>query len=150
MSGYTQESVRKLIAGSKRANEMKWKIEFVFRFIVGCTRAEVESVFLVSKGLPKNEVIFRFLMGEISGYLYVLIFRKNKRDMSINLTPQDNEAGYDRDQKIFYDLECGTSSLPLDFVKAIHENLPLILGEAVKRFPDISEKIKQLIEFADY
>ena len=150
MSGYTQEKVRELIAGSERANQMKQEIDFVLRLIVSYTRAEVESVFLVSKGLPKNEVIFMVQMGEINGCSYVLIFRKNKRDMSIDLTQQGNEKGYDRGQKIFYDLECGTASLPLDFVKHVRDKLPLILEEAVKRFPNLAEKIQRLTEYARY
>lgn len=150
MSGYTQEKVRELMVGSERANQMKREIEFIFRLIVSYTRAEVESVFLVSKGLPKNEVIFRVLMGEINGCSYVLIFRKNKRDMSIDLAQQGNEKGYDRGQKIFYDLECRTASLSLDFVKHVHDKLPLILEEAVKRFPNLTEKIRQLTEYAGY
>ena len=150
MSGYTQESVQELMDGSKRANQMKLEIEFVFSFIVGCTRAEVESVFLVSQGLQKNEVIFSVPMGEINGYFYVLIFRKGKREMNINLTCWDNEEGYERGQKVFFGLEYGAANLSLDFVKPIHDKLPLILERAVERFPNLAEKIQRLTEYAGY
>lgn len=151
MSGYTQEDVKNLIIGSERANQMKREIEFILRFIIGCTRTEVEGIFLVSKGVPKNEVIFSVQMGEINGFIYALVFRKYKRDMSIELTCTGNEEGYDRVcQKHFYGLEYGVANLSLDFVKSVHDKLPLILEEASKRFPYLKEKIRLLTEFVNY
>lgn len=150
MSGYTQEDIRNLIAGSERANQMKREIDFIFRLIVGCTREEVEGVFLISNGLAKNEVIFRVPMGEINNYLYVLIFSKRKRDMSIDLTSWNNEEGYESGKKVFFGLEHGVSNLSLDIVKHVHGKLPLILERAVERFSYLADKIHRLTEYAEY
>ena len=151
MSGYTQEDIRKLIVGSERVNQMKGEINFIFQFIIGCTRKEVDGVFLVSKGLPRNEVICRVPIGEINSSVYILIFRKNKRDMSIDLALKDNEKGYGATDGVdgIWSLEYGTERLPLDFVRPVHDRLPLILDEIVRRFPILSNKIQRLTAFTE-
>ena len=144
MSGYTPEDIRKLIVGSERANQMKREINFIFQFIISCTRVEVEGIFLLEKGLPKNKTICEVPIGMVSGVDWVLVFRKYKRDMSINLTWKDDGT------KGFLGLEYGAEQLSLVLVKPVHEKLPLVLeivSEALRQ--QLPGRAHDLIKFME-
>jgi len=146
MSGYTQESVRKLVAGSERANEMKGEIVLVLRLVKHYAETTLKLGFV----LRKSEIFEAFVveLGEHKGYKYNLAFRLSSlsnKDVDYRLESNHPDAPT---YTVLYNLS--TSIMPLDFVKFIHDKLSLILEEAVERFPDISGKIQQLIELADY
>ena len=65
MSGYTQESVRKLVAGSERANEMKGEIVLVLRLVKHYAETNLKLGFV----LRKSEIFEAFVveLGEKKG-----------------------------------------------------------------------------------
>lgn len=144
MSRYTQEDVRKLVAGSKRANKMKGEIPLVLGLLTKHFETEIKRGF----ALQKSHIFEAFTveLGELRGCKYNLVFKLmslSDSDVIYRLKSDSAVAPYTGEL-------LSTSLLPLDFVKLIHDKLPLIMEEAIKRFPDISDKIQQLIDFADY
>ena len=134
MSGYTQADISAVVAGSKRANEMKAEIELILNLLLHqIARANTVRKVLESLTIPV----------EIQGEVCSLSIAENRfREIAAFFTVKSVEMS------ILGAGESRVSGLSLAFVKSIHSALPLLVQEAVNRFPGVGEIIEQLCDLA--
>ncbi|MBI2633967.1 MAG: hypothetical protein HYW80_01510 [Parcubacteria group bacterium] len=140
MSGYTQQDISRLVAGSARANAMKLEIGFVLHFVHSRINDQVHHSFRA------GTEVCRIHVGEIGGRRFELVFRKPKRGLSIDLEelgPEPTACRY-----VGWELQLGAEQLSLVLVKPVHDCLPRVLDAIVELFPNVKERLDLLFQFA--
>jgi len=129
MSGYTQEDIRAIVAGSKRANEMKDEIALILNLV----RDNIENV-------HKRQLFDGLkLRVDITETAFLDFIARNSVNMSVHV-----EIILQEGDKLVDPL----GGLKISSVKAVHAALPKVLEEANKLYYKVGGLVRQLKSFA--
>lgn len=129
MSGYTQADVSAIVAGSRRANEMKAEINFILQ--------------LLMRHMPKKTLV-SMPVEQINGKDYWLEIGRNVfgEPMTTLETAKGEEIFCTQSEQLTI------NNMPLVFVKPIYQALPSLVQEVSDKYPEIAGIINQLRSFA--